>query len=225
MLCFDSLPQLSALLFCCCCFLFPSVSLSVSVFGVLNFLFRIGKKLCVMTMATCHSRYLETSINFCLPSKISVRDRGFTRNAATLRFRGPSPHCGVSLNGAQIKGTSVVRATSEGSGSSCCGGGGGSSGGSCSGSNKPNVAGVGAEFANMVAQSTMLEFEKEYEYGEMEGKITRDVVQDVVNEVPELLAESREEKFVDVEQILAEARSLAKGDDLIFDAELEELMV
>lgn len=94
MLCFDSLPQLSALLFCCCCcFLFPSVSLSVSVFGVLNFLFRIGKRLCVMTMATCHSRYLETSINFCLPSKISVRDRGFTRNAATLRFRGPSPHC------------------------------------------------------------------------------------------------------------------------------------
>jgi hypothetical protein len=74
---------------------------------------------------------------------------------------------GVSLNGAQIKGTSVVRATSEGSGSSCCGGGGGSSGGSCSGSNKPNVAGVGAEFANMVAQSTMLEFEKEYEYGEV----------------------------------------------------------
>lgn len=74
---------------------------------------------------------------------------------------------GVSLNGAQIKGTSVVRATSEGSGSSCCGGGGGSSGGSCSGSNKPNVAGVGTEFANMVAQSTMLEFEKEYEYGEV----------------------------------------------------------
>ncbi len=94
-LCFDSLPQLSALLFCCwcCCFLFPSVSLSVSVFGVLNFLFRIGKKLCVMTMATCHSRYLETSINFCLPSKISVSYREFTRNAATLRFRGPSPHC------------------------------------------------------------------------------------------------------------------------------------
>ncbi len=32
-LCFDSLPQLSALLFCCCCccFLFSSVSLSVSV--------------------------------------------------------------------------------------------------------------------------------------------------------------------------------------------------
>jgi hypothetical protein len=48
--------------------------------------------------------------------------------------------------------------------------------------------------------------------------------------LPDLLtlyvqAESREEKFVDVEQILAEARSLAKGDDLIFDAELEELMV
>ncbi len=79
---------------------------------------------------------------------------------------------GVSLNGAQIKGTSVVRATSDGGGSSCCGGGGGSSGGSCSGSNKPNVAGVGAEFANMVAQSTMLEFEKEYEYGEVSEILT-----------------------------------------------------
>lgn len=79
---------------------------------------------------------------------------------------------GVSLNGAQIKRTSVVRATSEGGGSSCCGGGGGSSGGSCSGSNKPNVAGVGTEFANMVAQSTMLEFEKEYEYGEVSSILT-----------------------------------------------------
>jgi hypothetical protein len=79
---------------------------------------------------------------------------------------------GVSLNGTQIKGMSVVRATSEGGGSSCCGGGGGSSGGSCSGSNKPNVAGVGTEFANMVAQSTMLEFEKEYEYGEVSEILT-----------------------------------------------------
>lgn len=60
----------------------------------------------------------------------------------------------------------------EGNGS-CCGGRGGSGSGkeSCSSHESkappPGVAGVGAEFENMVSRSTMQEFEKEYDTGEV----------------------------------------------------------
>jgi len=95
----------------------------------------------------------------------------------------------------------------EGS-SSCCGGSEGSGSGkqSCSSHGSkappPGLASVGAEFENMVSRSTMEEFEKEYDSGEMQGTITRDVVADVMKEVPELLNASNEEKFVDVDAVL-----------------------
>ena len=66
----------------------------------------------------------------------------------------------------------LVICAAEGSGS-CCGGSEGSSSGkqSCSSHGSkappPGVAGVGAEFENMVSRSTMQEFEKEYDTGEV----------------------------------------------------------
>jgi len=108
----------------------------------------------------------------------------------------------------------------EGSGS-CCGGSDGKQS-SCSShgakATLPSLAGVGAEFENMVSRSTMQEFEKEYDSGEMQGTITRDVVVDVMNEVPELLNSSSEEKFVDVDAVLSEAMGLA-NEDFVFESE------
>lgn len=76
--------------------------------------------------------------------------------------------------GHQSRNLRVVCAGAEGSGS-CCGGSSSESsssgGGSCSSHGKkappPGVAGVGAEFENMVSRSTMQEFEKEYETGQV----------------------------------------------------------
>ena len=66
----------------------------------------------------------------------------------------------------------LVVCAAEGSGS-CCGGSEGNGNGnqSCSSHGSkappPGIAGVGAEFENMVSRSTMLEFEKEYDTGEV----------------------------------------------------------
>jgi len=62
----------------------------------------------------------------------------------------------------------------EGSGS-CCGGSEGKQS-SCSSHGAkappPGVAGVGAEFENMVSRSTMQEFEKEYDSGEVRNTLS-----------------------------------------------------
>lgn len=110
--------------------------------------------------------------------------------------------------------------------SSCCGGSGaGHGGGGCSGSkrNAADVSGVGKEFEAMVAASTMAELEKGYVKGEMQGMITRDVVEEVMA-IPGAANTTNEEKFLDVEEILRDARKMSKG-DFIFDAELDDMIV
>ncbi|XP_024392822.1 uncharacterized protein [Physcomitrium patens] len=82
----------------------------------------------------------------------------------------------------------LVICAAEGSGS-CCGGNGNGKQSCSSHESKlppPGIANVGAEFENMVSRATMEEFEKEYDTGEMQGTITRDVVAEVMNEMPEL---------------------------------------
>ncbi|OAE27953.1 hypothetical protein AXG93_3309s1500 [Marchantia polymorpha subsp. ruderalis] len=119
------------------------------------------------------------------------------------------------------------RAEGEGS-SSCCGGSdsksGGGGGGCSSHKSDPALAKVGKEFEALVASKTMQEFEEGYETGQMEGTISRDVVQDVINIFPEALAAKTEERFIDVDELLAEALAISNG-QLIFDSEYEDMMV
>lgn len=120
----------------------------------------------------------------------------------------------------------LVICAAEGSGS-CCGGNGNGKQSCSSHESKlppPGIANVGAEFENMVSRATMEEFEKEYDTGEMQGTITRDVVAEVMNEMPELQSSTNDEKFVDVDAVLNEAMSQANG-DFVFEIETEGTMV
>ncbi|KAL3688278.1 hypothetical protein R1sor_014587 [Riccia sorocarpa] len=114
-------------------------------------------------------------------------------------------------------------AEAEGS-SSCCGGSSGGGDKCSSHTTDPALASVGKEFEALVASKTMQEFEQGYESGQLEGTISRDVVQDVVNILPEARAKSSEERFIDVDQLLAEAAALSRG-DFVFDSEYEDMMV
>eukprot|EP00897_Mesotaenium_endlicherianum_P003142 jgi/Mesen1/2856/ME000174S02106 len=121
----------------------------------------------------------------------------------------------------------VTRASGEKGSGSCCGGseGSGNSGSGCSSHSAPAPTNTGRSFDSMLAAATMAELEKDYNKGEMQGTITRDVINDVVQTVPELLPLGTEsgEKFLDIDELLSQANEMAEGDDFIFS--LEDMMV
>ncbi|MCO5591613.1 hypothetical protein L7F22_045602 [Adiantum nelumboides] len=95
----------------------------------------------------------------------------------------------------------------------CCGGNGSSSisgsGSSCSSHGKSSLANLGKEFEQLVGVNTLLEFEKDYVAAPMEGKITRDIMDTVMHTNPDT---SEEEKFLDINEILREAKDMSNGD-------------
>lgn len=109
----------------------------------------------------------------------------------------------------------------SGAGGSCCGGSGSSksSGGGCGSHGKAasSLANVGKEFEHMVATSTLLEFEKNYVSKPMEGTITREIIQEVMDTFPEASDSKSEEKFLDINEILKEARVMSKGNFIFSD--------
>ncbi|CAM6100224.1 unnamed protein product [Calypogeia fissa] len=148
------------------------------------------------------------------------------------------------MSGNRHGGQGIVRCAASGGGvegqsSSCCGGSGGggegaqSGGGKCSShglskdDSTADMSGIGKEFEALVAQKTMQEFEAQYQTGQMQGTISRDVISDVVNIYPEAVSnKDNEEKFLDVEELLAEARAMSSKDgDFIFDADFEDMLV
>lgn len=158
--------------------------------------------------AATNSAYLDTSSAAARVSSSLRRTRGFSRVASCTRRR--SPH--------------LVICHSE-SGGGCCGGSGNSSGGSgsCSSHGKSSLANLGKEFEHMVATNTLLEFEKDYISAPMEGKITRDIMNTVMDTNPEE-SPVEGEKFLDINEILAEAKGMSDG-DFVFSEDPEFVLV
>ncbi|KAL2650151.1 hypothetical protein R1flu_018279 [Riccia fluitans] len=190
------------------------------------------------TSVTSSSSMASSSVQFCLrPWKVATagfrggeicgqkkfvaRTSGQDTNVRFPRYL----HQDFKLVGRRSAGKFLCHAEGKES-SSCCGGsGGGGGGGKCSShTTDPALAGVGKEFEALVASKMMREFEEGYETGQLEGTISRDVVKDVVNILPEALDKSSEERFIDVDQLLAEATAMSRG-DFVFDSEFEDMMV
>ncbi|KAG6552725.1 hypothetical protein Mapa_005672 [Marchantia paleacea] len=165
----------------------------------------------------------RTSLEASLASTSRCTRNEFASRHSNLSFPR-SLHRDLKLVGGRSSERLQCRA--EGEGSSCCGGSDSKSGGGGCSSHKtdPALAKVGKEFEALVASKTMEEFEEGYVTGQMEGTISRDVVQDVVNIFPEALASKKEERFIDVDELLAEAMAISNG-ELIFDSEFEDMMV
>ncbi|BBN08246.1 hypothetical protein MPTK1_4g10050 [Marchantia polymorpha subsp. ruderalis] len=168
----------------------------------------------------------RTSVEFSLASTSRCVRNEFSTRHSNLSFPR-SLNKNLKLVGGRSLERLQCRAEGEGS-SSCCGGSdsksGGGGGGCSSHKSDPALAKVGKEFEALVASKTMQEFEEGYETGQMEGTISRDVVQDVINIFPEALAAKTEERFIDVDELLAEALAISNG-QLIFDSEYEDMMV
>lgn len=75
----------------------------------------------------------------------------------------------------------------------------------------------------MVATNTLLEFEKDYISAPMEGKITRDIMNTVMDTNPEE-SPVEGEKFLDINEILAEAKGMSDG-DFVFSEDPEFVLV
>lgn len=71
----------------------------------------------------------------------------------------------------------------------------------------------------MVASATLLEYEKNYISKPMEGTISRDIIEEVMQTDPEETATKSEEKFLDVNALLEEARFMSHGDFIFSDDE------
>eukprot|EP00250_Pteridium_aquilinum_P006138 c16111_g1_i1 orf=187-693(+) len=113
------------------------------------------------------------------------------------------------------------------SGGSCCGGSGNSSSGGgsggCSSHGKNSLSNLGKEFEHMVAANTLLEFEKNYISAPMQGKITRDIINTVMDTYPEESA-TEGQKFLDINEIVEEARSVSNG-KLVFTEDPDFVLV
>jgi len=170
--------------------------------------------------AATTSAFLDTSCATARVSSSLRRARVSSRVASfDLRTRRRSPH--------------VVICHSE-SGGGCCGGSGSSSSGSTSSSSsssggcgshgKKSLGNLGKEFEHLVATNTLLEFEKDYNLKPMEGKITREIMNNVMDTIPEGSATTEGEKFLDINEILAEAKSMSNG-DFVFSEDPEFVLV
>eukprot|EP00850_Spirogloea_muscicola_P018928 SM000179S03400 [mRNA] locus=s179:96453:97459:+ [translate_table: standard] len=93
----------------------------------------------------------------------------------------------------------------------CCGGGGGADGG-CRGGD-----GASSEASRLEALlgSSAAPSQQGFSLGQMDGSITREVLQDVIGVMPEAMARPQAEKFLDIDGLLAEVRALG-DDDFVF---------